>query len=367
MLHYRNKIQKIYIELTEHCNLNCPSCFRINWAKEPIHMHRDVFGKLLDSAAQTGTVVIGGIGEPTAHPKFNEYSKLLAQLGFAGQKQDPLTILAPVAQKSLELTSNAYCWPENILDTIASFYKKVTVSVDGLPNFFKRARGFDFEIMAENVRALAAKKKELRSKYPAIHAQLVLSADNIQDVKELIPKLKELGFQRLVISNLLPQSEDDKDNIVYTPYLSKELRDFVNSWYPIASGCQLPIKIPQTKLTFEHRCVFIEDGALIVTARGDVAPCYRFAHDGLEYVFGRRKRVRAFYFGNIMEDDLLSIWNRKDYEIFRFQNYASRYPSCVDCDYVEFCDYINSTEADCRANEPSCADCLWCRGLIECP
>jgi hypothetical protein len=34
---------------------------------------------------------------------------------------------------------------------------------------------------------------------------------------------------------------------------------------------------------------------------------------------------------------------------------------------VDSCEYITSSEADCRANEPSCADCLWCRGLIECP
>ena len=368
MLHYRNTIQKIYIELTEHCNLNCPSCFRVNWAKEPSHMSNDIFNKTLDSVAKANTVVIGGIGEPTAHPKFNQYSELLAQRGFVDRRSHtPLTIQVPGAEKSLELTSNAYFWPKDTLDTIVSLYKKVTVSVDGLPEFFKRARGFDFEIMAENIRSLAAKKKETRSKYPVIHAQLVLSDGNMHDVKELIPILKELGFQRLVISNLLPQCEGDKDNIVYTPYLTKELRDFVNSWYPIASGCQLPIKIPQTKLNFEHRCVFIEDGALIITANGDVAPCYRFAHDGVEYVFGRKKTVRAFYFGNVLEASLQDIWDRKDYEIFRFQNYASRYPSCVDCDYVEFCDYINSTEADCRANEPSCADCLWCRGLIECP
>jgi MoaA/NifB/PqqE/SkfB family radical SAM enzyme len=267
----------------------------------------------------------------------------------------------------MELTSNAYCWDEDILQTILACYQKVTVSVDGLPDSFLAARGFEFEVMAGNVRRLFESRKAAHIKLPLIHAQLVLSKDNVHDVRELIPLLKSVGFGRLLVSNLLPQNEQDKGKIVYTPYLDKGLREFVNSWYPVASANQIPIKIPQTKFSAEHRCSFVEDGALFITAEGHAAPCYRFAHDGVEYVFDRKKEVKAVSFGNILHSPLSDIWLRKEYLTFRFQNYASRYPSCIDCDYVECCDYITTSEADCRANEPSCADCLWCRGLIECP
>jgi len=311
-------------------------------------MTEAVFDRVLDEASSIKTIVIGGVGEPTAHPKFIRYSEALAH-------------------ENMELTSNAYDWDEDTLQTILALYKKVTVSVDGLPQSFFAARGFDFDIMAENVRRLARAKKAGGSKFPLIHAQLVLSKHNLHDVKALIPMLREIGFARLVVSNLLPQTEDDKDQIVYTPYLSKELRDFVSAWYPVASANQLSIKIPQTKFNAEHRCGFVENEALFITAAGDIAPCFRFAHDGQEYVFGRKKKVRAVSFGNITENSLSEIWHRKEYATFRFQNYASRYPSCIDCDYVECCDYITTSDADCYANEPSCADCLWCRGLIECP
>ena len=345
---YQNNIQKIYIELTQHCNLSCRSCFRCNWTKPPVHMDEAVFHKVSEEVASAKTIVIGGVGEPTVHPEFNRYSRALAH-------------------ENMELTSNAYDWNEDTLKTIIDLYKKVTVSVDGLPQSFFAARGFDFEVMAENVRRLAQARKSANSKFPLIHAQLVLSKDNLHDVKGLIPMLREIGFGRLVISNLLPQTEQDKDKIIYTPYLSKELRDFVSAWYPIGSANQLPMKIPQTKFNAEHRCDFVENGALFITAAGNVAPCFRFAHDGQEYVFGRKKKVRAVSFGNIIESSLAEVWNQKEYLAFRFQNYASRYPSCIDCDYVEFCDYITTSEADCRANQPSCADCLWCRELIECP
>jgi tungsten cofactor oxidoreducase radical SAM maturase len=345
---YQDKIQKIYIELTERCNLNCPHCFRGNWTHTPADMGEDVLKNLVKTVKTAQTLVIGGIGEPTAHTEFSQYCMALNH-------------------DNMELTSNAYCWNEPTLHTVSQIFKKVTISVDGMPDSFMAARGFDFEVMAENVGRLAHIKKSRRSKFPLIHAQLVLSKDNAEDVKSLFPILRKIGFERLVISNLLPQTERDKDKIFYTPYLSKDLRDFVSSWYPISSRHQLPVKMPQTKFSAEHRCAFVENGALFITATGDVAPCFRFAHDGQEFVFGRKKIVRAVSFGNILEKSLDEIWQNKEYLIFRFQNFASRYPSCVDCDFVEFCDYITTSEADCRANEPSCADCLWCRGLIECP
>jgi tungsten cofactor oxidoreducase radical SAM maturase len=345
---YTDSIEKIYIELTQHCNLNCAACFRSNWTKEPVHMSRDVFDKVLNEAKAANTISVVGVGEPTAHPEFSAFSRLLAH-------------------ENMELTSNAYQWNEEALETILTLYKKVTVSVDGLSESFLNARGFDFEIMAENVQRLISEKKAKGAKTPIVHAHLVLSTDNVNDIKKLVPKLKAIGFAKFIISHLLPQTEDDKDKIVYTPYLDKELRAFVNAWYPIGPSNQIPMKIPQSKFNAEHRCDFVENGALFITANGDVSPCFRFAHDGQEYVFGRKKKVKAVSFGNIMDNSLSEIWEKKVYETFRFQNYASRYPSCIDCDYVEFCDYITTSEADCRANEPSCADCLWCRGLIACP
>jgi len=311
-------------------------------------MPEEVFDRILADETVAESIVIGGVGEPTAHPKFAEYSKRLCH-------------------EKMELTSNAYEWNEETIQTIVMHYKRVTVSVDGLPPTFQKARGFEFETMADNVRRLIDAKKAAGTKTPVIHAMLVLSKDNIDDVRELIPLLKKTGFARFIVSNLLPQTEEDKDKINYTPYLDEKLRRFVHAWYPVASANGIPMKTPMTKFSAEHRCAFVENEAIFITAEGNIAPCYRFAHDGQEFVFGRKKKVKAYYFGNILEKSLIEIWHQNDYIDFRFRNYASRYPSCLDCDYVECCDYITTSEADCRANEPSCADCLWCRELIECP
>ena len=354
MITYEDNIKKLYIELTQNCNLKCHSCFRGNWIHKPVDMSEDVFSKILDDKIIPETIVIGGVGEPTAHPMFTQFSRRLAENAFN-------------ANDNIELTSNAYIWDNTTIQTMVSHYKKVTVSVDGLPESFRIARGFSFDTMAENVQRLVAAKKAAGKKTPVIHAMLVLSKDNINDIKELIPLLKKTGFARFIVSNLLPQTEEDKDKIIYTPYLDEKLRRFVHAWYPVASANGIPMKTPMTKFSSEHRCAFVEKEAVFITAEGNIAPCYRFAHDGKEYVFGREKIVRAHYFGNILQNSLTQIWNKDSYIDFRFRNYASRYPSCIDCDYVECCEYITTSQADCRANEPSCADCLWCRELIECP
>jgi len=311
-------------------------------------MPEDVFSRIVGDEIRGDTLVVGGVGEPTAHPRFIEYSKRLNH-------------------DNMELTSNAFKWDDETIQTMITHYKKVTVSVDGLPDSFFAARGFEFDVMTGNVRRLIEARKAAGKQTPVINAMLVLSKDNFDDVKALLPVLKKAGFARLIVSNLLPQTEEDKSKIIYTPYLDTELRKSVHRWYPAASAAGIPMKIPMTKFSAEHRCAFVENEAIFITAQGNLAPCYRFAHDGQEFVFERKKKIRAAYFGNILENTLTELWNRDDYIDFRYRNFASRYPSCVDCDYIECCEYLSSSEADCRANEPSCADCLWCRELIECP
>ncbi|MNO01582.1 hypothetical protein D3C81_2217640 [compost metagenome] len=43
------------------------------------------------------------------------------------------------------------------------------------------------------------------------------------------------------------------------------------------------------------------------------------------------------------------------------------YPSCTDCDLRDACDFVKTSDIDCWGNEPSCADCLWSRRIVQCP
>lgn len=343
-------INKVYLELTQKCNLNCISCFRNNWKFDQTDLSDAMIDKIIDellTLPHLKEVVLGGIGEPTTHPKFAYVVNRLRGI-------------------KLTITTNAFVWTDETIDLLAQNFEKVIVSVDGMPNTFEIIRNFEFERLKKNILNLQNRKKELKLDRPFLVAQLVLSTYNVEDVTPLIPILNKMGFMKLTLSNLLPQKDEDKDIIVYTLHDNKKMKLKRQEWLNKSMQNQLQIKFSNIELKTERKCVFVEDGTMTITADGNVAACYRFAHPSIEYVFGRRKTVYPFYYGNVAENTLQEIWDKPLYIDLREQNISNRFPSCPDCDLVDACDYINDSQCDCKGQYPSCADCLWTRGFIEC-
>lgn len=350
MITYNNELRKLFLELTLRCNLSCKTCFRHNWEMPLVDISMKTAQKIseeLKSFPEADEVVFGGIGEPTLHPNFSEIVPL-----FAGYK--------------LTITSNAFYWSDEVLDTIARYFDKIIVSVDGLEQTFKEIRGFDLRILEKNLLRLTKKKRELQRTRPLIQAQLVLSTSNVDEVSALIPVLHRMGIMKLIISNYLPQNSLGQDQILYTIDRNEYMREKRDQWQQTSLQNQMQLKMPNIELKTERRCNFIEDGTIYLCADGQAAPCYRFAHPGIEYVFGRKKIVKPFYFGNIETQPLKEIWNNPKYVDLRIQNFSNRFPSCPDCDLVNCCDYISDAQCDCKGQNPSCGDCLWSRGFVEC-
>lgn len=343
-------IKKVYLELTQRCNLNCTSCFRQNWDFAQTQMSDELFEKTnkdLHDIESLEEIVLGGIGEPTFHPKFLEWVDLLPDV-------------------KLTITSNAYNWSDEIIEILASKFDRVVISVDGHENTFKIIRGFDFSIMEENVRNLVKRRNELKRDHPFVIAQAVISEYNIDEIETLIPRLSSMGYMQIILSNLLPQNELDKDKILYKLYDNTRMKNYRNKWLNKAMSSKLQIKFPAIELKTERKCRFVYDGTMTINSDGHIAPCYRFAHPSIEYVFGRRKQVYEVSYGNITDSSITDIWHSKLYTDLRIQNLRNQFPSCPDCDYVNCCDYVNDSLCDCKGQNPSCADCLWTRDFVQC-
>ncbi len=347
---YDSPIKKVYIELAQTCNLDCISCFQRNWTDPLRQMDKGLFLDinqqlhLLDSLEH---VVIGGIGEPTTHPDFNELMRVL-----------------PKVKRSI--TTNGFNWSDETVHTLVSEFDQIIVSVDGLDETFKTIRTFELDHLRENLKRLVDLRKEKKQLRPHLIAQLVLSKWNIDEVEPLIDELRKMGIMKLIISNLLPQNFASKDLICYTIDSNETMKDYRKKWLNKALSNQMQTKFPHFELKTERKCIFVEDSTVTIVANGQVAPCYRFAHDSIEYVFGRRKVVHSFYYGDTNDNKLVDIYEKKEYKDLRFQNYANRFPSCPDCDLLDACDYVNDSLCDCNGQYPSCADCLWTRGFVEC-
>jgi len=138
-------IRKVYLELTQQCNLNCISCFRRNWEGELSEMNRETVERCISHFIELTSleeIVLYGIGEPTIHSRFNE-------------------IVAALPDVTLSITINVFIWSDETIDTLARRFERVIISVDGLAGTFYTIRNFKLEALFENVAKLIKKRTEL--------------------------------------------------------------------------------------------------------------------------------------------------------------------------------------------------------------
>jgi putative metalloenzyme radical SAM/SPASM domain maturase len=128
----------------------------------------------------------------------------------------------------------------------------------------------------------------------------------------------------------------------------------------------LPCIIPRT----ERECNFIKNKTCFITWNGWVRPCNQLSHDYTCFHYGRSKMVKSISFGKVPEEDLGAIWNSQPYRVFRENVEKFPFSPCGDCGLSEGCGYISPDAqffSDCNMNEQPCGDCLWSRGILNCP
>ncbi|SMP66441.1 radical SAM protein [Anoxynatronum buryatiense] len=350
-----DEIHKIYLELTDRCNLNCAICYRKSWDEDQFNldMSEDVLKKVEASLKEVKGIkklVLGGIGEPLYHPQI-------------------LEILERFSQYPLHITSNGTMMSAAMVDALVGRVQEITISVDGVGKAFEAIRGISVDVVAEGIRRLQQRKSELDTAWPRISLQFVASRQNIDQIYAVLDLAHELGCGKLILSHLIPQTEENKHQYLYgfAGLTSHETQLLFHKIRMYSHRKTVTVQFPQAVLKTERACAFIEDVTTYITAGGDVVPCYRFSHPYEEYVFGRKKQVTKHSFGSLKEKKLLEIWNSVDYQRFRYQIHCNFYPSCMDCDLVEGCEYATETKEDCYGVQPTCADCLWARRFVMCP
>lgn len=66
-------LRKLYLELTSRCNLDCSMCYRRTWSDGEADMAPELYESIKSEVLGPdgpGTVVLGGIGEPSVSPLF---------------------------------------------------------------------------------------------------------------------------------------------------------------------------------------------------------------------------------------------------------------------------------------------------------
>ena len=375
-------LRKIYLEPTNLCNLNCSTCVRQDWRDPQGMMEMEAYEGLIQQLAElpkVETLHFGGYGEPLLHPEIEQMLRMAKE---AGRRTELITNALLLDHSMAEKLVNAR------LDTLI-------FSVDGLsPETYEAIRiGASFEQVRKNVEDLAKMKREKGRLRPRIGLEFVAMKQNIRDLERLASFSYLLGASFVIINNLLPHMEEMKAQTLY------------NNWTvmssPAASGKRgmhvhtfddpAEIRLPKIQLTEEsyrplfkllrlrsHEaplfhsngpqgtyCRFVNEGYLAVAWDGEVSPCLALMHSYGCYILDRYKEIRRYGLGNVRNRGLQEIWEEEGYAAFRSRVKAFEFSPCAECGG---CHLSESNEEDCFGNPfPVCGDCLWARGILQCP
>jgi MoaA/NifB/PqqE/SkfB family radical SAM enzyme len=366
-----SQLDRVYLEPTSRCNLNCRTCIRNAWDEPQGDMPAGTFERLvkgLEGWPSRPEVFIGGFGEPLLLPHIIDWIKRLK----------------PLARKVELITNGLLLTEARAHELIEAGLDTLWVSVDGVtPESYADVRiGAALPQVLENIRRLAILRHET-SRQPEIGIAFVAMRKNIADLPALIRMGPRLGVSRFMVTNVFPYTEEMCKEMLYTrsvdgvdstpsPWAPRidlpriDLNEASQEAIVKTIGNRHNVRLNGVTLGQERgRCPFIERGSLSIGWDGAVSPCLALMHNYLTYLNGVRRTVRRYTLGNLNESDLESIWGQREYVAFRKRVAAFDFSPCTWCGG---CSWSEANEEDCFANTfPTCGGCLWAQGVIQCP
>ncbi len=369
-------LQKVYVEPTSECNLSCRTCVRNSWEEETGRMSMEVYDKLIAGLEQFPSLKkmsFWGIGEPLVHPNIAEMIKKASQLGVQTQ-----------------MITNALLLDEKMAeDLLAAGLSSIVISIDGTSAATQAdiRSGAELELIKDNVKRLRELRDRKGLKNPEIGLEFVIMKQNVHELKNLRKLAFEMGASFIFLTNLLPYTKEMIDEVLYSFSISRskpeertehrpeiylpptDLRqDTINNLIKV-SGHASSISTPQVPFDQNRGyCKFIEEGSISVANDGKISPCIALMHSYTCYIRDRQKRIKRikrYTVGDLEKNSVNDIWANDEFENFRKKVKEFAFSDCTQC---AGCEMSKTNEEDCHGNDfPVCGDCLWAKGVVQCP
>lgn len=366
-------LTNLYVEPTSRCNLNCRTCVRNSWSEPLGTMEMDVYRRLvrdLRSVSSLQRVSFWGFGEPLLHPDIVEMVALAKGLGARTQLITNALLLDHAISQGL----------------VDAGLDSLVVSIDGgTPEAHAAVRsGADLSLIERNVTGFRAAGKAAGRADLEVGLEFVLMRSNAGELARLHQLANGLGASFVVISHILPYTEDMREEILYGNYAGTCYPIYRNKWNPDVVlpriDWQREVADPLSSLLRFTRpndaprgrldgaggyCRFVSEGSAVVAWDGGLSPCIPLMHSYTCYVMRREKRIRRYSVGNVGQEQITKLWEREEFVRFRDLVQRFEFSPCSDCGG---CNFAESNEEDCFGNSfPVCGDCLWAKGVIQCP
>jgi tungsten cofactor oxidoreducase radical SAM maturase len=348
-------VNKLYIEATTGCNLQCRTCIRNIWDDPQALMSRETIQNLLaslDDLPNLQRVIFSGFGESLTHPHIFDFIESIRKHELAVTIATNGLLINPIIASEL----------------VKLGVDRVMISIDGgKPETFADVRGALLSQIVENIRHLNEAKRQLRSLFPSIGIEFVALRSNVAELEQVSQLASQLNVSRILVSHVLPYTEELRDEVLYgyepvPPFKSISWPLRADAWIMWATQ-----DLPRMHWGADRRCRFVQDHAMVIGWDGGISPCYALSHNYRYFAIdGREKQVSRYGFGNVNESSLAEIWMSEDYVRFRNEVKGYHFPSCPNCDLRESCD-LRGQNKGCWGWNPSCADCLWAQDIVRCP
>lgn len=365
-------LSKVYVEPTNTCNLNCRTCMRNIWHTPQGLMNGETVDAIfngLRSFEPAPTVLFGGLGEPLNHP---DIVSMVAQAKSLGG--------------SVELITNGTLLTREMSgNLIEAGLDMLWVSLDGAtPESFSDVRlGAALPKILANLSHLSELISR-RTGPPQLGIAFVAMKRNIADLPDIIRLGRRFKASRFSISNVLPYTYELQDEMLCRFVSTFVLPKRPSTWFPQINIPKMDMDKEMLSALYQiyrgasqislngvwlgdsnNRCPFIESGVTAINWKGEVSPCLPLMHDHTSYVNDIERFSRHYAVGNVLERNLIEIWNNPDYLAFRERVQDFDFAPCVLCGG---CDYLERNEEDCIGSVfPTCGGCLWAQGVIQCP
>jgi len=354
-------LARIYVEVTNRCNLNCSMCIRNNWNHELGSMSRKTLLKMLSdiqSFSPFPEIFFGGYGEPLSHPEIINFVQDTKKFG---------------ARTSL-VTNGTLLSPELSKDLILSGLNQLWVSLDGMhhdnpKNDVMQKIIHNLEIF-QDLKSNPQLKRNNR-KEPEVGIVYVLTKTNSSDLLDLFDLGKDLGVKSFFITYLEAFSEEMAGEIPYqvdqwrnplSPSTDQStLTDLIKKLQSVG-----PEIIVEGSLTNPStRCPFAERGEIALRWDGEVSPCLPLLYNHTSIVGKWKSQVYSYSLGNINSKSFQEIWFDQEFEAFTKRLLEKDFSPCLNC---RDCWLSEDNRLDCMGYEhPTCGGCLWAHGVIACP
>ncbi|MFP4561729.1 MAG: SPASM domain-containing protein [Spirochaetia bacterium] len=371
--------ESLYIELSSRCNFSCKGCFREGFQETFGDMDDEILKSILsfldrdEAKGRVRRVIIGGVGEPLLHPRFTWFFQQLSGLVPAIEVQTNgsfldkgmIDFLVETGLDKLILSYETgalgHAAGSNLEDAAVPAGDSETISGLGSGDFPGNAFLWKVIERMKDARIRAGKRR------PLIALEWVLTRESLEDLEAFGGAVVAAKAEEIIISNILPIDEEGEKEILYRTDGCREGKGELLETLFRSIRHRVHYTVPQFSLRTERYCSFVEKKSAVIRWDGEVAPCYRFLHDGTERVDGKDMELISHSFGNIDKQSLYDIWNSREYIWFRISVSQSLYPSCTDCTLKAGCEYLRDSSGNCWGIEPSCGNCLWSRQIILCP